>query len=175
MRVTLRLLLLGFFIAACGRAADPSGSGDGTLSVRWSGASSGIFSAPVTARWCAMDTLLEVIAVRGDTAVGLILVAQDSVRKDIYRANDVRGWTSWRPQASAGLRWVSPVEVKAFESYGGQVEVTTAGSRRAGGTFEFRMRPLATADTILLKGSFSVRQAGDAAPPCGRANRRPFG
>lgn len=175
MRDRPRFLLALLLITACQANRSSPGDGDGTLSVRWSGATSGIFAAPAVARWCAMDTLLEIIAVRGDTAVGLILVAQDSVRKDIYRANDVRGWTSWRPQASAGLRWVAPLEVKAFESYGGQVEVTTGGTRRVGGTFELRMRPPTSADTVLLKGSFSVRQVQDATPPCGRANRRPFG
>ena len=66
MHRILYLLMLPALACRSDATSPPSG---GELGARWSGSSSGSFRASATARWCARDTLLELLAVRNDTAV----------------------------------------------------------------------------------------------------------
>jgi hypothetical protein len=160
------------FLTACGpRNAGTGRAGSGSLSVEWTGSSRGRFSAPATARWCAMDSLLEVLAVRNDTAFGVALMAQDSVRAGAYPVHEIRPFTPGRPQASAALRWLTDVALKGYEAFGGAVTVTEGGGRLVSGTIEVRLRVPAGADTLHLTGSFQRIPIGPATGSCGRADK----
>jgi hypothetical protein len=157
--------------AACtGRAGTPARSRAGTISVEWIGKLRGSFSAPATARWCAADTLLEVIAVRGDTTIGLALIARDSMRADVYVVNETELFTPGRPQASVALRMLGGVNLLGFDAMGGQVNVTRGGSA-VSGTLDVRLRPVIGTDTLRMKGSFERIPVAPATGVCGRDNK----
>ena len=170
----MRALLfpIAMFCAACGRrAAAGVRPGAGTVSVQWTGKLRGGFSAPATARWCAADSLLEIIAVRGDTATGLTLMTRDSVRVEGYVVNETRNFTPGRPQASVALRMLGEMTLFGFDAMAGQVMVTQGGSRMVSGTLDVRLRSVTGADTIQMKGSFERIAVLPATGVCGRANK----
>jgi hypothetical protein len=159
-------------LTACGsRAKDSAPPGPGSISVRWSGKLNGTFTAPANARWCASDTLLEITAVRNDTAVGLALIAQDSIRAVTYPVNDSKVYIAGRPQANVALRWMAEFDLKGYDAWSGQVTVTSGGSRTVSGTFDVQLRPLYAADSLKMTGTFDRLTLSPSAPPCGRANR----
>ncbi len=166
------LLILAVVIgAACtGRGGARARPRPGTISVEWTGTLRGRFSAPATARWCAADTLLELVAVRGDTAVGLSLIARDSVRAELYVVNETPNFTPGRPQAHVALRMLGEVNLLGFDAMGGQVTVTRGG-RMVSGSLEVRLRPVSSADTLQLTGSFDQVPVAPAEGVCGRANK----
>jgi hypothetical protein len=165
------LILSVVFGAACtGRAGAPARPRAGTISVEWTGKLRGRFSAPATARWCAADTLLEVIAVRGDTAVGLSLIAPDSVRAEVYAVNEAQNFTPGRPQANVALRMLGEVILLGFEGMGGKV-VVTEGGPVISGTLDVKLRPVSSSDTLQIKGSFDRIPVAPATGACGRANK----
>lgn len=166
-RVLVAAILL--LIAPSCRPGPPEG--DGTLDVSWTGPSTGRFVARAEGRWCVSDTLLEVLAVRNDTAAGIALIAQDSAGAARYPVNEVRTWTPGRPQANVGLRLLSPLEIKSYDGMSGTVIVTSGDSRAVSGTLDVRIRPMTGTDTLHLVGRFTRIPIVPAAPPCGRANR----
>ncbi len=163
-------ILLSLLALSCGPGTGTQ-SPAGTISVQWAGASSGSFTAPATARWCAADTLLEVIANRGDTAVGLALLAQESIGAARYPVNATRNWTPGRPQAYAGLRWLGTQELYGYDGFDGTVVVTAGDSLRVTGTLDVGLRLLSDKDTLRLTGQFTKVSIELAPPPCGRAHR----
>lgn len=168
MRILLAtILVLG---AACSRRSGaPGRPAAGTIAVSWTGKLKGSFAGPATARWCPADSLLEITAVRTDTAVALALIARDSLRAESYPVNETRDYTPGRPQASAGLRMLGDI-LLGFDAMGGQVSVTQAGPV-VSGTLEVRLRPVAGADTLQMRGSFERIPVAPAAGICGRANK----
>ena len=139
--------------------------------VQWTGSDTGRFSATAEARWCARDTLLEVVAARNDTAIGLSLIAQDSLRTGGYPVLPTDSHTPWRPQAGAAIRWLDSTDLRHFGGARGQVTVTGGGSRRASGTLDLTLRASSGQDSLHLTGSFSGVAIAPASPLCGRANK----
>jgi hypothetical protein len=128
-------------------------------------------TASATARWCASDTLLEVLAVRGDTAVGLALVALDSARAMDYPVTQTRAFTPGRPQARVALRLLKQFELEGYDAVSGRVTLTQGGSRLVSGTLEVGLVPVVGSDTLKLTGSFDRIPVTTAVGVCGRANR----
>jgi hypothetical protein len=144
---------------------------EGGIHVTWTGSSAGDFAAPATARWCAADTLLEIVAVRGDTAIGLSLLPKDSLGPGIYSIYQAKVFFPFRPQAHAAVRWLGQLDLKGFEAIEGQVTVTEGGSQRVSGTLDVRFRLAAGIDSIQVTGGFDRLTVVPAAGSCGRANR----
>jgi hypothetical protein len=138
--------------------------------VSWTGTLHGRFSAPATARWCAADTLLEVIASGSDTSFGIALMARDSVRAELYVVNSTQAFTPGRPQATLGLRMLGESTLLGFDGMGGQVGVTRVG-RLVSGTIDVRMRRTGSSDSLRMRGSFDRLSVTPAAGLCGRANK----
>jgi hypothetical protein len=169
----LRLPALGplLVLAACGTSAGPAEGApvEGLLTVEWSGTHRGSFSAPAVGRWCVSDSLIEIIAVRGDTGIGLLILGQDSVRPGSYPVNSPRLFLASRPQALAVARWLGESEVLGYEGRGGQVVLTESGERVTG-RIDARLRIFheTSADSLQLSGEFTRIPVHTATPPCGR-------
>jgi hypothetical protein len=168
-----RLHSLGVLVllVACGTSAGPA-EGDqveGLLTVRWTGSYEGSFTAPATGRWCQTDSLVEILAARADTGIGLVLLGQDSVRAGRYPVFPTRVFIPTRPQAQAVARWLGKSQVLGFEGKGGQLTLTEAGERLTGrveaslGLFQG-----GAADTVRVVGEFTRIPVSTATPPCGR-------
>lgn len=168
MHRILYLLMLPALACRSDAASPPSG---GELGARWSGSSSGSFRASATARWCARDTLLELLAVRNDTAVGFALLPKDTIGPGVYSVFPSQVFIAFRPQANAAVRWLDDVELKGFQGVSGVVTLQASGASGVSGTFEVRLRHLDKPDTLALSGSFASVPVGQAIDACGRANR----
>ena len=168
MHRVLCLLMLPALACRSGAASPPSG---GELGARWSGSASGSFRASATARWCARDTLLELLAVRNDTAVGFALLPKDSISPGVYSVFPSQVFIAFRPQANAAVRWLDDAELKGFEGVSGLVTLQASGAPGVSGTFEVRLKRADNPDTLALSGSFASVPVGRAIDACGRANR----
>ena len=158
-------------LVACGTSAGPA-EGDqveGLLTVRWTGSYEGSFTAPATGRWCQTDSLVEILAARADTGIGLVLLGQDSVRAGRYPVFPTRVFIPTRPQAQAVARWLGKSQILGFEGKGGQLTLTEAGEGLTGrveaslGLFQGGV-----ADTVRMVGEFTRIPVSTATPPCGR-------
>lgn len=168
-RVLLSALLWG--AAACSRESGAQRPDAGEMVVQWTGATSGSLTASGRARWCAADTLLEVLAVRGDSAVGLALIALDSARAMDYPVTQTRAFTPNRPQARVALRLLKQFELEGYDAVSGRVTVTQGGSQLVSGTLEVGLVPVVGTDTLRLTGTFERIPVTTAVGICGRANK----
>jgi hypothetical protein len=166
-----RQLLWLLLVAGCRPGGGSPDSAGGSLRVQWEGSSRGRFEAPATALWCSRDTLLEILALRHDTAVGIALIAKDSLVPGHYSVFSAEVFTPFRPQANLALRWVTPVELVGYESRSGRVTVSATGSPGVSGQFEALLQRHTGGDSIRLSGDFRGLRVGPAIPACGRANR----
>ncbi|HET9275943.1 MAG TPA: hypothetical protein VFN96_07730 [Gemmatimonadales bacterium] len=143
----------------------------GRVRIEWSGSTSGRFAAPAVARWCATDTLVEILAMRADTGVGLILLVRDSVEAGDYPVAAARSFSSRRPGASVAVRWLDTSSVRGYEGVRGRVALTAGGA--LAGTFEALLRANAglAGDTLAVRGELSGITLSTADSLCGRWNR----
>ncbi|HEV8197212.1 MAG TPA: hypothetical protein VGP87_11265 [Gemmatimonadales bacterium] len=169
MRAAL-ILAVTIAIACGGRSGAPARSRPGTIAMTWTGKSRGSFMAPATARWCPADTLLEILAVRSDTAVGLALLARDSLRAERYVVNESRNFTPGRPQANVALRMLGDITLLGYDAMAGEVLVTQSGAM-VSGSLEVRLRPVSGSDTLRMQGAFQRIPVSTAQGACGRANK----
>jgi len=180
MRRALLSLLLLTSGTGCG-SANPTSErlSEGELTARWMGfptrdsaaAGSGAFTAAATARWCPTDSLLEVLAVRNDTAVGLAIMAQDSIRTGPYSVFQAKIFTPFRPQATAALRLFDGQGLRNYESSSGQLTVTEGGSVRVSGDFDLRLHLMVGNDSLRMTGRFSRLTIRPNPERCGRVNK----
>lgn len=139
----------------------------------WTGSHAGRFRAPATARWCAGDSVLEVVAARGDTAVGFAVWAADTspataVYPIVAPAIGSRVDAPRRRQASAAVRWFGGTLIYGFEATSGTVEITEAGRGRVTGSLDAGLRLAAGGDTLSLRATFRGLAVTPATEPCGR-------
>ena len=167
------LLTIGLALAGCrsNAASAEAAEEPGRVRIEWSGSTSGGFSVPAVARWCATDTLVEILAMRADTGVGLILLVRDSVEAGDYPVAAARSFSSRRPGASLAMRWLDTNSVRGYEAVRGRVALTSDDP--LAGTFETVLRanggPLG--DTLALRGELSGITLSTADSLCGRWNR----
>lgn len=166
MRLSLLLTLL--MCMACGSGTEPK---SGELVATWHDSLNASFRTSATARWCRRDTLLELFAVRNDTAVGVAIMPRDTLTIGDYPVFPAVPFLGLRPQATAAARWLGQVELKGFEAVSGKVALTEAPAGTVSGTLDLLLRRSGMADTLRIRGSFSGVPVGSAIPECGRANR----
>ena len=168
-------LLLGFALAGCRSNAASAEPGavlePGRVRIEWSGSSSGRFAAQAVARWCATDTLVEILAMRADTGVGLILLVRDSIDAGDYPIAAARSFSNRRPGASLAVRWLDTSSVRGYEGVRGRVVLTAGGA--LAGTFETLLRANGgpASDTLALRGELGGITPVTADSLCGRWNR----
>jgi hypothetical protein len=166
MRPTLLLALL--VAAACTSDPEPE---SGELVATWRDSVDARFRTPATAHWCRRDSLLELFAVRNDTAVGLAILPRDTLTRGEYPVFPSMPFNSLRPQATAAVRWLDQAELKGFEGAFGKVTLTAGAPGTVSGTLDFLLRRTGSPDTLRVTGSFSGVPVESAPAECGRANR----
>jgi len=145
----------------------------GRLEVRWGDSGATWFSAIGEAHWCVRDTLLEILAVSHDSAIGLALYARDSLRVEALPVFRGDLFAPSRPQATVAARVASAMGIQAFQSTGGQVQVTEREGGRVSGTLDLHLRLSTGADSLHLTGRFTRLPVRPAPAWCGRANKPP--
>ena len=162
--------VLWFSLALAGCRA-PGGSPGGELTLTWSGASTGRVVAAAEASWCARDTLLELIAVRNDTAVGLVLLPKDSLGPGIYSVFSTTVFIPFRPQANIAFRYLEPTELKGYEGLSGRVTLSETARGKLSGELDASLKLSWGTDTVRLVASFRDVPVAPALASCGRANK----
>ena len=166
MRRTPFLALL--ICLACRSGTEPSA---GELVATWRDSLDARFGSPATARWCRRDSLLELFAVRNDTAVGVAIIPRDTLTAGEYPVFPAVPFKSLRPQATAAARWLGQVELKGFEGVSGKVVLTDGLAGTVSGTLDLLLRRTGSPDTLRVTGRFSGVPVERALAECGRANR----
>jgi hypothetical protein len=166
MRLPLLLALL--VAAACTSGLEPSA---GELVATWRDSLDARFQTLATARWCRRDSLLELFAVRNDTAVGVAILPRDTLTPGEYPVFPSTPFNSLRPQATAAVRWLDQAELKGFEGAFGKVTLTAGPAGTVSGTLDFLLRRTGSPDTLRVTGRFSGVRVESALAECGRANR----
>lgn len=153
---------------ACRSGTEPSA---GELVATWRDSVDARFRTPATARWCRRDSLLELFAVRNDTAVGVAIIPRDTLTTGEYPVFPAVPFNSLRPQATAAARWLGQIELKGFEGAFGKVTLTAGPPGTVSGTLDLLLRRTGGPDTLRVTGRFSGVPVESALAECGRANR----
>lgn len=164
---TLALGLLVFPFGCQEKAVQPL-DGPGTVSVEWTAAHSGKLAARPEVGWCAADSMLEILAIHGDTAFGLTLFVPDSLRSGQFPLLSGAVSATWRPLAFGALRLVSDSTNLGFEAIAGKVEVTRADSGLVSGTLDGKFKQVDGSDTLKVTGKFIDLKPIPAEGQCGR-------
>ena len=153
---------------ACGSGPEPK---TGELVAIWRDSLDARFRTSATARWCRRDSLLELFAVRNDTAVGVAIIPRDSLTGGEYPVFPAIPFNPLRPQATAAARWMGQTELKGFEGASGNVTLTASPPGTVSGTLDLLFRRTGSPDSLRLTGRFSGVPVESALAECGRANR----
>jgi hypothetical protein len=137
---------------ACGGKDKPAGQGE--LTVEWLGADTGGISTAPRAVWCRGDTVLKIVATKGEEGVGVALFPTAEPEPGAYAIFDpVADSVRLRPGASVASRWVRDKNVAAYQGDSGSVTLTKEATGLAG-TFSVRLHGVNSSDTIRMTGHF---------------------
>lgn len=166
-----RTVHLGVLIMMACRPPDGA-AGEGQLEASWSDAGgTARLVAPAEARWCARDSMLELLAVRNDSALGIALYASDSLRAESYPLFLAGVFAPWRPQATAALRLPLSNELRTYSSAWGQLQLTKSAAGVVSGTFDLHLKRATPADSLQVTGRFTRVAVRPAELSCGRADK----
>lgn len=164
----MRRLLFGLALLPFSCRKSPPPDPGGTLTVTWAGASKGRFAAAATGAWCARDSLVEILAVAGDTGFGFTLITPGTVKTGQYPVLAAAVGADWRPMGLVSLRLASDTALKGYEGNSGQLEVTQGSATLVSGTISVRLKQTDANDTLRLTGSFDRIAIAPAQGGCGR-------
>jgi hypothetical protein len=111
----------------------------GRLEARWTGLRTGRAAPAATAYWCGPAHRLVVMAMHGDTAIGLTVYPAGDTIGGAAPVLDSAAADSVRPRARAALRWLDSVSIPAFEGSAGTVRLARRGGTVTG-SFDVTMR-----------------------------------
>jgi len=164
-----RWLMVATGLAAGGcRPSEPARSGAG-LEVQWTGADTSRFGGPASADWCDSLNLLQILAIAGDTGIGIALYPQDGVSSGDYPIKPPEAADSVPPSAAIGLRWFSETSVQGYQADSGQVTLTRTSGGVLSGRFKASARAITGKGRLRLTGSFEGLQQHPAARGCSTA------
>lgn len=146
-------LVLIALSATCNRAPEVL---PGDIDVTWRGIERGRFIAPLDARHCAESGQVELLAIRGDTGIGIALFLLDSstVQPVEYPVVPGSQLVEPRPGATMGARWFATTSIAAFEGVTGKVNLSVTG-RALTGTVDVKFHAIDRPDTLRMTGTFS--------------------
>jgi hypothetical protein len=166
----MRALAFGLLVVpfSCQERAVQPVDGPGTVSVDWVQSRTGNFVVRPEVAWCPGDSMLEILGIRGDTAFGLTLFAQDSIRPGQFPLVSGAVSSNWRPLAFGALRLASDSVNVGFEATAGNVQITRADSGLVSGAIDARFKKVDGPDTLRITGKFVDLMIRPAEGQCGR-------
>jgi hypothetical protein len=154
--------------------------GSARLDVRWSGSDSAGFHAPATAEWCDSFNLLEILAMSGDTGVGIAIYPREGIASGSYPVRPPADADSVPPSSAIGLRWFSETAVRGFQSDSGSLTLSRGNDGRLSGRFDAAAHAVNGKGSIRLTGTFdglrerpATRGCSTAPPPPRSRRARP--
>ena len=164
------LLFLLSISPACNRAPKAL---PGDLEVTWRGVERGRFLAPLEATHCAESGQVELLAIRGDTGVGIALFLHDSaaVQPGEYPVVPGSQYDEPRPGATVAARWFATTTITGFEGMSGKVVLSATGPALTG-SIDAILQGLDRPDTLVLEGRFSQVPLTKADSSCRLVRKR---
>jgi len=160
------VVALAFGRAGCG--ATGSAPRDGRLDAAWVGSTKGRMSGTATAIWCSVARIAQVTAIQGDTGLGLLIHASDSLVAGPYPISEPASARARAPGAALGLRLLTQVAVVGYQAGGGTLTVEQVGGARISGRFDAKASaPAPASGTLTVNGRFldvPVAPGGAACP-----------
>jgi hypothetical protein len=154
-------------LAGCG--AVPWHRDDGRIEATWSGAERGRVSAPAAAVWCSPERTAQLSAVRGDTGLGFLIHAAESLAVGRYPIVEPAEARAKAPAASVGLRLITQTAVSGYQSRAGTLVLERIEPGRISGRFDATGRSATGAvGTISLSGRFVAVPLTTAGAECAR-------
>ncbi len=161
------LALLAMLALAAGCRAGQHGAAAGPrLEVQWTGSDTASFGAPATAEWCDTLRLLEILAIAGDTGIGIALYPKAGLEVRAYPIRRPGVADSARPSAAIGLRWFAATAVQGFQADSGELSLTRAGGGALSGRFSVTAHAISGNRHLSLTGSFRDLVERPAARGC---------
>ncbi len=168
-------LVAAFGLAAgcrTGGAADTDGGA--RLNARWTGADTSSLDAPATAEWCDSLRALEIVAMAGDTGIGIVLYPRDSLVPGDFPVRPPAAADSVPPSAAVGLRWFSQTAVRGFQGDSGRVSLTRSADGALSGRFRATAHAISGDGRLTVTGTFNGLRRQPATRGCVTAPpRRP--
>jgi len=124
------------------------------LEVQWSGSESAHFQAPASAEWCDSLNLLEILAMSGDTGVGIAIYPREAIASGSFPVRPPSEADSVPPSSAIGLRWFSQTSVRGFQSDSGNLLLTLSRDGSLAGRFTAGAHQVNGKGAIRLTGSF---------------------
>ena len=166
-----RLLAAGLAGALACASDEPPDSSAGSLRVEWTGADTGMLSAPAVAEWCDSLALLEIRAIHGDTGIALVIYpsdsAADSVRPGTYTVVPPKRAARARPASAIAMRWFAETSIRGFSGDSGTVVLEAAAA--GAGRLSAHLRSPSEGGRLLLTGSFKGLTVTPAPAGCAGA------
>ena len=164
----VRMALLAGLATGCGSGEGRPLTGP-RLEASWTGADTATLSAPGTAAWCDTLRVLEIVAIAGDTGIGIAVYPSDSIASGRYRVRPPAVADSLPPAAAVGLRWFSETAVQGFQGDSGEVTLTRTPGGVLSGRFTAAARAIVGNGRLTLTGSFDDLRAIPATRGCSTA------
>ena len=100
---------------------------------------------------------MELLAIRGDTGVGVALFLRTAQSSSPWTIPCFPGGhlNEPRPGANAGVRWFATTAIAAFEGVAGKVNLWARPGRCLSGTLDVKLQALDKPDTLRMTGAFS--------------------
>lgn len=159
--------MAAMFLALCA-ACEPGENG--TLHARWTSIDttlgSGDVTLPLTATWCGARGRLTLLALQGDTGVGILVRTTALVpgRFDVYDTNN----TSRSPGSAIAFRINKPAALYTMGGDSGVLAITSVREGRIGGRFVGWFSHAGTGP-VLLVGNFEGAQPAPDTVRCERS------
>lgn len=150
-------------------------SGSGNFTARWIVEQDTIsFRAPMTASWCGARQRLDLLALRGDSGIGLALYPADSAQLvATYSVTEPGGPIQIRPGAGVAIRWFGKTLVQGFWGRQGTVTVT----RNQGGRVDLSIDAQLVSSVLGSPGLALTGRAGgipiEVDSACGKVEAAP--
>lgn len=165
----LVVVALAGALLVCG----PSGTNEprpGEIAVEWPG---GSFRALASAVLCIETGLVELVAVRGDSGLGMALFPADStaLTAGIYPVFAPTSPVESRPGAGGAIRWFRDGVTLGYQAIDGMVRIESSAGG-ASGSFEFGMHQYDGADSLRVTGRFRAVPVDSLPTGCGATSRR---
>lgn len=158
---------VGSILGCPGDAARPPVTA--RLEARWTGSDASTFHAPATAEWCDSLNLLEIVALSGDTGVGIAIYPREGIATGAYPVRAPAIADSVAPSSAIGLRWFSQTAVRGFQGDSGKLSLTRGADGSLSGRFTAAAHPVTGKGSLSLTGSFEGLRERPATRGCSTA------
>lgn len=160
-----RVALLSALVLAAACRDDESAGG--RITVAWTGGDTGRLVVPATARWCAGDSLMEIIGAAGDSAVAIGILPVDTLSPRTFPVGIPQA-SRPRPTARVGVRWYGETLIEGYYGLSGTVTVDSGAGLN--GSLEATLRSVNDGSDITLSGTFQrITIQPGSAQSCGAA------